>query len=75
MIGFRRGEGGALVLLETSLEGDALACLVLVPNSFFDAKLRARLSALAAALDALLDGDDDNGGGRAWGFGGGGKVI
>jgi hypothetical protein len=37
------------------------------------AKVSARFSALAAALDAVLEGDDDNGGGFR--FGGGGKVI
>ena len=51
-----------------SLEGDDR-----VPNSFLVAKLRARFSALAAALDAVLEGDEDSGGGLR--FGGGGKVI
>lgn len=36
-----------------------------VPNSFFEARLIARLRALVAARDARLDGDEEREG--AWG--------
>lgn len=44
-----------------------------VPNSFLDARLRARLRALEAAREAALVGDDESGG--AFGLGGGGNVV
>jgi hypothetical protein len=44
-----------------------------MPKSFLDARLSARLSALEAARDAALVGDDDMGG--AFGWGGGGNVL
>jgi hypothetical protein len=43
------------------------------PKSFLEAILSARLSALVAAREAMLDGEEDNGG--AFELGGGGKVI
>ena len=43
------------------------------PNNFLVARLMARLRALEAARDAMLDGEDDRGGGAL--FGGGGKVV
>lgn len=75
MIGFRLGLGGALVFVPVPLElrdGDARD-RVPVPNNFFEARLSARLSALAAAAEARVEGEDDSGGALL--LGGGGKVI
>jgi hypothetical protein len=68
----RRGDDGALVL--KSFDEDLREC-VAFPKSFLEAMLRARLSALAAAREAALDGEDDNGGGIGTEICVGGKVI
>jgi len=69
-----RGDAGALVRPPRSRAGDGLAVVLDVPNSFFVASDSARLSALAAAREALLEGDEERGGGFVT-LGGGGKVI
>jgi hypothetical protein len=68
----RLGDDGALVL--KSIDGDLREC-VGCPKSFLEAMVRARLSALAAAREAILDGEDDNDGGAGTETGVGGKVI
>jgi hypothetical protein len=51
------------------------------PKSFFEARLMARLRALEAAREAMLEGEDDSGGtlvlmlGVTLVFGGGGNVM
>ena len=68
----RLGDDGALVWksFDEDLRGS-----VTFPKSFLEAILIARLSALAAAREATLDGDDDNDGGAGIGICVGGKVI
>jgi hypothetical protein len=68
----RLGDEGALRLY--SVDGVRRECVGEWPKSFFEAILRARLRALAAALDATPDGEDDREGGTA-DTGAGGKVI
>ena len=52
---------------------DECECECECPKSFLEAILSARLRALVAARDAILDGEEDSGG--RFEFGGGGKVI
>ena len=52
---------------------DECECECEWPKSFLDAILSARLSALVAAREAVLDGEEDNGG--TFEFGGGGNVM
>jgi len=68
----RLGDDGVLVL--KSNDEDLRVC-VACPKSFLEAMVRARLSALAAAREAILDGEDDIGGGAGTLPGVGGKVI
>ena len=70
MICGRRGEGGALAL--GSREGNDFECPC-EPKRVLDAILKARLSALEAAREATLEGDDESGG--AFALGGGGNVM
>ncbi len=72
MIWGRRGEGGALTL--GSRKADDLECpCEPEPKRVFDAILRARLRAVEAAREAMLEGEDERGG--TFALGGGGNVI
>ena len=68
----RLGDDGVRIL--KSIDEDLRAC-VACPKSFLEAIVRARLSALAAAREAIVDGEDDNGGGPGMVAGVGGNVI
>lgn len=69
MICGRRGDEGALVFTGSGLVRPDDEC----QNRFFLAILSARPSALVAAREATLEGDEESGGGTA--CGGGGKVL
>lgn len=76
MIGALRGDDGILY----SRDGDPLDGPG-EPKSFFDARLIARLRALEAAREAMLEGEEESGGtlvlicGVILVLGGGGKVM